>query len=248
MEDVVRKEVRCLNIELDVWVFSGFPASTTIVKSHEGLHEVIERWDVRESLLIAKPISPQRLGPRTPLLHEVVDKLITRHVVIALANKRRQRVHNRLHGHCLRPIALGLSPLLYELFVDVFGLELTEKLLDLRVILCLFVFRRVFCDLAYPAGWLHIDQRETLAFSFGPIRWQVMSAGEVPKGGKSWRVQKQHLVPRLIKHVIVHKQRGASLRRLDDHFDDASAPDVVLIADVYPLAHLHFARVQLSAL
>lgn len=188
MEDVVREEVRCLNIELDVWVISGFPASTTFVKSHEGLHKVIERWDVRESLVIPEPISPHLLGPRTPLLHEVVDKLITRHVVIPFANKRRQRVHNGLYGHCLRPVRLSLSPFFYELLVNLLGLELTKKLLDLRVILRLFLCHCVFCDLAHPTGRLHIYQREPLTFSFGPIRWQVMSAREVPIRGESWRV------------------------------------------------------------
>ena len=46
----------------------------------------------------------------------------------------------------------------------------------------------------------------------------------------------------------MHKQCGASLRRLNYHFDNASAPDVVLVADVYALAHLHLGWVKLSAL
>ena len=97
---------------------------------------------------------------RAPLLHQVVDQLITRHVVVALADESREGVHDRLHGHRLRPVGLGLSPLFDQLLVDLLWLELSEKFLEFRVIFLrglLLGGRGAFCDFTC-FEWLHINE------------------------------------------------------------------------------------------
>lgn len=60
------------------------------------------------------------------------------------------------------------------------------------------------------------------------------------KLGESRRVSEKHLVLRFIEPRVVNEQHGLPLGRLNNHFDLAAAPNVVLVAHIYLVAYLCF--------